>query len=83
MRHAEPIGDTASVVDILSGTAGALAAHGLAVVVELERDADYVIAGPLHQRGRDRAVDAAGHGDDDAGITRLLVDAEAVHGRRI
>ncbi len=41
-----------------------------AVVVELQRDADDVIALGLEQRGRHRQIDAAGHGDDDAGVLR-------------
>ena len=42
--------------------------HRLAMIVELQRDADHLGAGPRGERGRDRAVDAAGHGDDDPGI---------------
>ena len=37
------------------------------MVVELQRDADHLGAGARGQRGDDAAVDAARHGDDDAG----------------
>ena len=43
----------------------AAALDRLAMIVELERDADHFGAGPGGERGDDRAVDAAGHGDDD------------------
>src|SRR5579864_704262 len=66
MRDAERLGDTRRVVDVLAGAACALAAGGLAVVVELERDADDVATALDQQRGHGRAVDAARHGDDDA-----------------
>ena len=70
MGDAEPVGDRLRIVDVLPGAAGARAAHRLAMVVKLERDADHLGAGLRGERGRDRAVDAAGHGDDDAGIAR-------------
>ena len=66
MRDAERLGDAAGVVDVLAGAAGALAVHGGAVVVELQRDADDVVALALQQRRDDRGIDAARHGDDDA-----------------
>ncbi len=70
MGDAEPVGDLLGVVDVLAGAAGARAAHRLAMIVELERDADHLGAGLRGERGRDRAVDAAGHGDDDPGLAR-------------
>ena len=36
-----------------------------AVVIELQRDADDLVAGCLQQGGCDGGIDAAGHGDDD------------------
>ena len=68
MRNADGVGHTPRVVDVLAGAAGLGPPHRLAVVVELERDPDDVIAGLGQERGRHRAVDAAGHGDDDAAI---------------
>ena len=49
-----------------------------AMVVELERDADDVIALGLEQRRGHRRIDAAGHGDDDAGVLRTPFDLQAV-----
>ena len=49
-------------------------AHRLAMIVELERDADHLGAGLRGERGRDRAVDAAGHGDDDPGLARRAAE---------
>ena len=45
MRNADPLGDGAGVVDVAAGAAGALAMGRRAVIVELQRDADDVIAG--------------------------------------
>ena len=45
MRNADALGDRAGVVDVLAGAAGALAVGRRAVVVELQRDADDVVAG--------------------------------------
>ena len=70
MGDAEPVGDRLRVVNVLPGAAGARAAHRLAMIVELQRDADHLRAGARGERGHDRAVDAAGHGDDDPGIAR-------------
>jgi hypothetical protein len=44
MGNADGLRHAAGVVDVLAGAAGALAVHGGAVVVELERDADDVVA---------------------------------------
>ena len=66
MRDAERLGDAAGVVDVLAGAAGALAVGRLAVVVELQRHADHVVAGRLEEAGDHRGIDAAGHRDDDA-----------------
>ena len=78
MRNADPVRHRAGVVDILAGAAGALAVRRRAMVVELQGDADDVIALGLEQRGRYRRIDAAGHGDDDAGVLRSAFEVEAV-----
>ena len=67
MRNAEPFGDVARVVDILPGAAGALAVGGGAVVVELQRDADDVVAFALHSA----AVDEESTPPDIATTTRV------------
>ncbi len=74
MRNADPVGDRARVVDVLAGAAGALAVGRRAVVVELQRDADHVVALGLEQRRRHRRIDAARHRDDDAGVLRPAVE---------
>ena len=81
MRNADALGDRTRVVDVAARAARALAVRGGAVVVELQRDPDHVIALGLEQRGRHRGVDAAGHGDDDPGVLRPAFRIEAVeHG---
>ena len=81
MGNGERIGNAAGVVDVLTGAAGALAVGRGAVVVELQRDADDVIALGLEQRGRHRGIDATGHGDDDTGVLRAAFEVEGIwHG---
>ena len=78
MRNADALGDRARVVDVLAGAAGALAVGRGAMVVELQRHADDVVALGLEQRRGDRGIDAARHGDDDAGVLRPAFEIEAV-----
>ena len=81
MRNADPLGDVAGIVDVLPGAAGALAMGGRAMVVELQRDADDVVAFRLQQRGRRRGIDAARHRDDDPCVLRTAFEIETVaHG---
>ena len=70
MGDAEPVGDHLRVIDVLARAAGARSAHRFAMIVELQGDADHLGAGARGERGRDRAVDAAGHGNDDSGIAQ-------------
>ena len=67
MRNIELGGDLAGIVNILAGTAAADPAGGGAVIIELHGDADDIIACDLQHGRNDRAIDAARHGDDDAG----------------
>ena len=83
MRNVKPRGHRAGIVDVAAGAAGALAVGRRAMIVELERDADHVIAGFRQQRRRDRGIDAPRHGDDDARVGRPPLDVETVvHGDR-
>ncbi len=75
MGNTDVLGDPAGVVDVLAGAARALAARRSAVVVELERDADRVIAGGLDETRRDRAVDAPRHRNDHARAVGDAVEA--------
>ncbi len=81
MGNAEGLGHAARIVDVAAGAAGALPVGRGAVVVELERDADDVVALALQQAGHHRGIDAARHGDDDARLVRRLRKIERVHGR--
>src|SRR5262249_34891100 len=76
--NADPLRHRARVIDVLAGAAGALAMGRGAVVVELQRDADDVVAFGLEQGGRDRGVDAARHGDHHTGVPRRAFDIEAI-----
>ena len=80
MRNAQNIADAAGVIDILAGTAGAGAVDGSAVIVELQRDAQNVIALPFQDAGHHGTVNAAGHGNDDTCIFGLTIKIETVHG---
>ena len=76
MRDAEPRRHLAGIVDVAAGAAGARAVRGAAVVVELQRHADDVVAGLLHEPGDDGGIDAARHGDDDARRGTVCAEAE-------
>ena len=82
MGDCEPGGDVAGVVNVLAGAAGALAVGRRAVVVELHRHADDVVALARQQRRRDARIDAARHRDDDARGLGRLGQAEAVERTR-
>ena len=66
-RHglANQVRDAAGILDVLPRAASTFARSGLAVIVELQRDADDVVALALQKRCHQRAVDAARHGDHD------------------
>jgi hypothetical protein len=66
VRDLERLGHAPRIVNVLPGAAGALPVRRLAVVVELERHADHVVAGRLEETRDDRRIHAAGHRDDDA-----------------
>ena len=82
MGNAQPVGDAPRVVDILPGAATARATDRPTVVVELQGDADHLVAGFGEQGCGDRAVDAARHGDDHAGRGGTI-ECERVHARNI
>jgi hypothetical protein len=82
MGNAQPIGHAPRIVDVLTGAAGSRPADRLTVVVELQRDADHLVAGFDQKRRRDRTVDAARHGDDDAGCGAVARDCGRVHARQ-
>ena len=65
VREPGLFGDPAGVADVLPGAAGARPADGGAVVVELQGDADDLIAPGVQHRGGDGTVDTAGHRHHD------------------
>ncbi|MNE40344.1 hypothetical protein D3C80_1343550 [compost metagenome] len=67
---ADQFGGQTGVVDVLPGAAGALLLERRAVVVELQGDADHVIAGLGQQGGDDGGIHSARHGRDHAGADR-------------
>src|SRR5262245_44822483 len=78
MRNADAFRNAARVIDVLTGAAGPLAVGRGAMIVELQGDPDDVIALRLEQGGRDRGIDATGHGDDDASVCGPAVEVETV-----
>ena len=71
VRNRERFGHAPGVVDVLPGAARALPVGRRAMIVELQRDADDVVAGVLQKPGDDRRIDPARHRDDDAGSGRI------------
>jgi hypothetical protein len=53
-------------MNVLAGTAASLPTGGSSMIVELQCDANDVVAGFLEQSSGNRGVDAAGHGDNHA-----------------
>jgi hypothetical protein len=78
MGNADPFRHRTRVIDVLAGAAGTFAVGRGAMVVELQRDADDVVALGLEQRRRDRGIDATRHGDDHTGVPRRAFDVEGV-----
>ena len=64
--HAQRRGDPAGVVEVVERAAGPEAHVAFALVVELHRQADDLVAGLDEQARGHRRVHAAGHGHDDA-----------------
>ena len=82
MRNANPFRNVASVVDVLTGATGSLAMGGGAVIVELKRNADDVVAFRLQQRSRGRRIDAARHRNHDPRVLGTSLDIQTVSHRR-
>ena len=74
---AEPLCDPARVVNILASAAGSGPTHRLAMIVKLQRDADDFGTGLSGERGSHRAVDAAGHGNDDPSLPGRPIKVKA------
>ena len=72
VRNAELRRHPARIVDILAGTARALAVRRLAMIVKLQGNAHHVIALAGQEPGHHRAVDAPRHRNDDARVLGTL-----------
>ena len=84
MGNADAVCHAAGIVNVRARAARAGAAHGLAVIVQLKRDADHIIA-LFFQEGRDdRGINAARHRHHDAGFSFRLIKSERIgHGREV
>ena len=78
VRNAETLGNVAGVMDVLTGTAGALTMGGRAVIVELQGYSNDIVTLGLQQRGRHRRIDTARHGDHDPRILRTAFQIQTV-----
>lgn len=68
MWKAHRFGHAGGILNVASSAAGTLFRERRAVVIQLQRDANDIIAF-AGQLGRDdRTVDPAGHGDNNAGL---------------
>ena len=83
MRDVERGRHRPGIVDVPARAAAALAGGALALVVELQRDADDVVAVALQQRRHHRRIHPARHGHDDPRRGWRLGDVERVEGGRV
>ena len=70
MGNPELFGHPPRIVDILTRTAGSCAMHGLAMIIELQCEADDIITGLGQQGGNDRGIHPARHRHNDAVVLR-------------
>jgi hypothetical protein len=72
----------ARVVNVGAGATGALLPDRFAVIIELQRNADDIIARTLGECRGDRRIHAARHRDNDAGLRGIACNLEIrSHGR--
>ena len=86
MRNAQRLGDAPRVVDVLTRTARTLFLQRCAMIVELQRHADHIIAGIFQQGCDDGRVHAAGHGGNNADLsarTRIAREQVEVRPRQV
>ena len=72
MRKAHGFSHTPRIMDIAARATGTFLGQRRPVIVKLQRDTHHIIALFGQNRGHHRAIDAARHGDDDAGLRRGL-----------
>jgi len=78
MRYPDLVGDIARIVNVLPGAAGAFFLDRCTMIVELQRDANHIIAARLQQRGNHRRINAAGHGSNNARCRRRFCEAKRI-----
>jgi len=78
MRKAAAIGDTARIVDILPSAARAGLVDGRAMIIELQRDADDIVALTRQHRGDHGGIDAPRHRRHDARFAGRLGEAQTI-----
>ena len=78
VRNAEPVGDAAGVIDILTGTTGTGSTDRRAMVVKLKCDANDIVSLALQQSCDDRGIDATRHGHDNARVGGCTRQHQAV-----
>ena len=76
MGEVHHFGDAAGIINVLPGAAGTALLNGRAVIVELQRDADDVVAFVGEHGGGDGGVHAAGHGDHNPCVAGGFIKAE-------
>lgn len=72
VRDAKPSSDRARIVDIGTGTAGPLGLNGDTMIIELQCNADDLEPLLVEQCRCHRAVDPAGHRNNDPRVSRRL-----------
>ena len=75
MRKAHHFGHALGVIYILPRTTGFCFLYGRAVIIQLKRHANNLIALPREHRRADRAIHAAAHRDNNAGLSLGLIKA--------
>jgi hypothetical protein len=73
VRNAERFADAPGIINVLAGAAGPCTVHRGAMVIELQRHAQHIIALAGEKPRHDGAVDAARHGDHHPRVTRVLI----------
>jgi hypothetical protein len=81
MWDAKARGHRAGIMDIDPGTAGSLRLNGDTMIIELQGDADDLIALLMQEGCRHRTVDTARHGNNDTCLSLRLGKAERITGR--
>ena len=79
VRNANLIRYIAGIVNILPRAAGAFLLDGCAMIVQLQRDADDIVALRLQHGGHNGTIDTARHGSDNARFRGWFGKSKRVH----